>query len=254
LPERLCELDAAIGRVHARDRIGCDVYLPVVTGREQRYRYGDEGQHHEHCTDEDPRPRSHRLRRWRRRVRPEAFDRVNPFRNDADDHDRVRDALERQRPAILVPRALDPPREVSHLAGGEDLAGASLAAEPGRQVQRRAPKATLDRNGFASIQPNANRQWQLWMLERLLDEALLEVEGGTDRVARRGKDTERLVPSELEERSTARLHDLSRDVRELRRELGGRFVASLLREQGVPADVCDEERPDVDFLGTLGSA
>jgi hypothetical protein len=47
------------------------------------------------------------------------------------------------------------------------------------------------------------------------------------------------------------LHDLSRDLRELCRELGGDFVASLLREQGVATHVGDEERPDVDAVDAL---
>ena len=75
----------------------------------------------------------------------------------------------------------------------------------------------------------------------VLREVLLEVDGGADRLARRGEDAERLAPSKLQELSSAR----SRDLSEHCCELAGDLVASLLREQGVATHVGDEERPDV---------
>ena len=76
--------------------------------------------------------------------------------------------LNDERAAVLVPDAVDPSREVGDLAGGEDLAGSGLAAEPRRQVQRAAPVATLDRDGLAGIQADPDREWQLRLRERLL--------------------------------------------------------------------------------------
>jgi hypothetical protein len=44
------------------------------------------------------------------------------------------------------------------------------------------------------------------------------------------------------------------DLSEARRKLGRGLVASLLREQGVAADVGDQERPDLDVFRTVGPA
>jgi len=146
---------------------------------------------------------------------------------------------------IDVSGVLDPAREMRDLAGGEDLPGASLTAEPGREVQRGAPVAPLDRNGLSGVEPDPHRERELRLLEGLLHEALLKVDGGADRLAGRGEHAEGLVPAQLEERSATRLDDLARDVGELRGELRRCLVAALLGEQGVPADVRDQERPDL---------
>jgi len=55
----------------------------------------------------------------------------------------------------------------------------------------------------------------------------------------------RYSAAELEQRATAGLDPIPRDVRELGRELRGGLVAALLREEGVSADVRDQERPDL---------
>ena len=44
------------------------------------------------------------------------------------------------------------------------------------------------------------------------------------------------------------------NVREARRQLGCGLIASLLREQGVAANVSDQERPDVDVFPAVGLA
>ena len=49
-----------------------------------------------------------------------------PLGHDPDERDGFGEALQRERAAILVPDALDPPREVRDLARREDLAGARL--------------------------------------------------------------------------------------------------------------------------------
>ena len=78
LPQRGGELEAPVLRVHARDRVRSDVHGAVIAGREQRDRDGDEREHRHDRADDDPTPRCLRRRRWRRRERPEAFDRVHP--------------------------------------------------------------------------------------------------------------------------------------------------------------------------------
>ena len=44
------------------------------------------------------------------------------------------------------------------------------------------------------------------------------------------------------------------NVGEARRQLGRGLIASLLREQGVAANIGDQERPDVDVFRALGTA
>jgi hypothetical protein len=44
------------------------------------------------------------------------------------------------------------------------------------------------------------------------------------------------------------------DVGEARRQLGRGLIAALLREQGVAANIGDQERPDVDVFRAFGRA
>ena len=50
------------------------------------------------------------------RERPQPLDRVGAFGHDTSDRDRVRDAFERQRAAVLIADAVDPAREVRDLS------------------------------------------------------------------------------------------------------------------------------------------
>lgn len=127
------------------------------------------------------------------------------------------------------------------LPRGEDLTGASLAAEPGGQVQRSTPVAALDRDGLAGVQPDSDREGQLRVVQRLLHEPSLEVDRGADRVPGRGEHAQRLVPAELEQCATADLDSVAREVGKPGRELGRSLVASLLREPRVSANVGDQE-------------
>ena len=51
-----------------------------------------------------------------------------------------------------------PSREVDHALACEDLAGARLAAEPGRQVERAAPIAGLEMNCLPGVEADADRE------------------------------------------------------------------------------------------------
>ena len=116
--------------------------------------------------------------------------------------DRVRDALERQRAAILVPDAVDRAREVRHLA---DARISPARACPHRRAARfsappRYPPSTCD--GLAGVEPDADREGQLRLLERLLDEPLLEVDGG--RGSPRAATRRRRAPRRLAARGACR--------------------------------------------------
>jgi hypothetical protein len=67
-----------------------------------------------------------------RRERTQTLDEVLALGHDADDHDGFLQSFEQQGTAVLVPDAIHPSREVRDLPRGEDLAGPSLATEPGR--------------------------------------------------------------------------------------------------------------------------
>ena len=100
-------------------------------------------------------------RRRRRREGSQSLDRVVTLRHDPNDRHGIGEALQGKGPAILVPDAVDPPREVGDLPRCEDLAGASLTAEPSGQVQRSAPIAALDGDRLARVEPDADRERQL---------------------------------------------------------------------------------------------
>jgi hypothetical protein len=137
---------------------------------------------------------------------------------------------------------------VRDLARRQDLAGTSLAAQPRRQVQRAAAIPALDLDRLAGVEADPDRKGQLGIGEGLLDEPLLELDGRADRLARRAEDAERLVSAELQERAAAGHDPFAGDPGELRRQLAGRLVAPLLREERVAAHVRDQEGPDVDVV------
>ena len=97
-------LDAPILGVHARDRVRTDV-RPGSRDREEGDRDGDE---REHSGDSATTTQRRDVLGDGGQARTaEALDRVHPLGDDADDVDRVRDALERQRAPILVSDALE---------------------------------------------------------------------------------------------------------------------------------------------------
>ena len=170
-------------------------------------------------------------RRRGRRERAQALDGIAGFGHDAGDRNRIGEALQGERPSVLVPHAVDPPREVRDLPRREDLAGASLAAQAGREVQGASSISPLHLDRLAGVETDPDRQRQLGVVQRFVDEPFLQVDGGADRLPRRGEHAERLVPAQLEQGTATALDPVARDVGELRRELRGGLVASLLREE-----------------------
>ena len=127
---------------------------------------------------------------------------------------------------------------------GQDLAGRRQPAQPGREVQRPAPIAALDGHGLAGVDPDPDGEGERRIGHRLVDEPVLQVDGGPDGLTGRAEHGQGLVATELDDPASAGLNALTSDRGELRCELGGGLVAPVLGEEGVAADVGDQEAPD----------
>ena len=137
--------------------------------------------------------------------------------------------------------AVDAAGEVHDPLASQDFARPRHRAEPGRQVQRTAPISVLDPHGLARVEPDADRERERRIGDRGLHERGLQIDRGLDRLSGRREDGQYLVAAELEPRSTAGLEDRLGDRREAGGQDSSSFVATLLRERGVPADVGDQE-------------
>jgi hypothetical protein len=135
---------------------------------------------------------------------------------------------------------------------GEDLRGRGDPAEACREVERASPVAALHRHGLAGVEPDADREGEGGIRDRRVHEAPLELDRRADRLPGRVEDGEGFVAPELDDGSASSLDTLTGDRGELPRELRSGLVAVLLGEDGVTADVGDQERPDVGVVA--GSA
>ena len=190
---------------------------------------------------------------WRRarsrlRHRLQEVRRVVALRDHFDHSDGILQPLQLDRAAIDVGHAVDLPRQVRDFRAREDLAGTGLTAEAGGKVEGTASVAAPDRHGFARVQADPHRQRQRGVGQRLLHEPCLQVERRPDRLPCGGEDRECLVPTQLDHRTSARRDRLLGQVGELRRQLGRGLVATMVGEDGVPADVRDQEGPDPDVV------
>ena len=87
----------------------------------------------------------------------------------------------------------------------------------------------------------------------LVGERELQRDRGTDRLTRRAEDGERLVPPQLDHLAAVSLHALARDLRERRREVRGRLVATRLGERRVAADVRDQKSQNPNARSLTGA-
>ena len=69
----------------------------------------------------------------------------------------------------------------------------------------------------------------------------MQVDSGADRLPSRREDREGFVSPELHELSIVSLDTIGHQFSEIGGEVGGRFVAVLLRVARVPTDVGDQE-------------
>src|SRR5436190_3871441 len=174
---------------------------------------------------------------------------VLALRPDRDDLHRFLESLESHRAPLDVLQALDLPCEMRHTRAHEHFARAGERAEPGREIERSAAVAAVDRHRFASVEPDPDSEGQARIGDRLRNEALLQRRRRAQRLPRRIKYGQRLVAAQLDERTAVRLDRLARELREPRRQPRSRFVAALLGEPRIAADICDQERLDPRFDG-----
>src|SRR4029453_18692717 len=90
------------------------------------------------------------------------------------------------------------PGEMSDPLAGQDLPRSGPTTQTSGEVECASPVARLQRNGLACIESDANGEWEGRIGERFLQEPILCVRGGDDRLARRIEDREGFVPSELD--------------------------------------------------------
>jgi len=139
---------------------------------------------------------------------------------------------------------------VDGLAAREDLSGAGLTAQASREIKRPTPVAALDRHRLAGVDPDADAEREIGIGDGLVGEALLQLDGRSDRLTCRPEDGERLVAAELQEGPAPLFDPLASDVGEPLGEPPSGLVAVLLGEQCVAADVRDQERPDLGPVAT----
>ncbi len=175
------------------------------------------------------------------------------LRAQPDHVHRVRETFQGDGSSIHVGDALDLPREMRHRRAREDLRGGGDPAQPRGEVQRAAAVATLDGHGLARVEPDPDRQWKRRIRDGLVHEPPLELDRRADRLPGRIEDRQCLVAAELDDRPAAALDRFTRDRRELSRERRGGLVAVLLREDRVPANIGDQERPDVGIVRPVRS-
>ncbi len=134
---------------------------------------------------------------------------------------------------------------MNDLPAREHLAGARERAEPCGDVQGAAAVAALDGYGLAGVEPDPDGERKGWIGDRLLDEALLQGNGPTDRRARRAEHDQGLVTAQLEHMPPVILDHGAGHLGEAPCETCGLLVPAFLREGRVAADVGDQERVNV---------
>ena len=160
----------------------------------------------------------------------------------ADDRDAVVDPLERRPLRRPKREPADLAGEVHEAFGREDLARACRRAQPSGLVERRAPEAVAEGDGFAGVEADPDAEGEQRVTVGLRRERRLELDRRPQRPTGRLERGERLVPAELDELAAPRFDPLGDDLGEPACQSGGRVVAMQRREARVAADVRDEER------------
>ncbi len=86
--------------------------------------------------------------------------------------------------AVEVGDALDRAREVNDGSAGEDLAGAGLGADQGREVHGVAAVPSVDLHGLPYVEPDPDGQRKVRSRLRPLETAALNLDRRADRLAR----------------------------------------------------------------------
>jgi hypothetical protein len=146
--------------------------------------------------------------------------------------------------------------------GRDHFTRAGKSTKARSDVERRPAKAAVDADGLARVDADADVQGYGGIGSALFLEAHLEFDGRSKGLSGRSEDGERFISPHLDDRAAAGPDSLARDRGESRHQPRGSFVASLLGEPRIPADVSDQEGADLGlvadevvpaFVGTLRS-
>src|SRR5439155_9909664 len=140
--------------------------------------------------------------------------------------------------------ALDRTGHVNHALTAEDLTRPCLAAQPGREVQGPTAEPALDRHRLAGVQPDPHGKREVRDGPRCVKKPHLQLDRRPDGLTGGMEYREGFISPELDNGPVPSLDVLSNDPGEPRRQPGSRFIAPLLGERGVSANVRDEEGPD----------
>ena len=170
---------------------------------------------------------------------------VAPLRSDRQDANGIGESFEVQLAAIQVPNALDRTGQVHEALTAEDLPGPGLAAEPGREVQSPAAEPALDRHRLTGVQPDPDGEREIRRGPRCLKQPRLQLHRCPDGLTGGTEHRQGFVSPQLDHRPVPGLDVLTDDAREPRRQPGSRFIAPLLGERCVSADIRDQEGIDL---------
>jgi hypothetical protein len=160
----------------------------------------------------------------------------------------IRGALEANGSSIHVGDPIHLPGKVRDRRAGKDLPGTGDAAQPSREIERATPVPAVDGDSLTRIQPDPDGERKRWLRHGLVHEPALELDRRPDRLPGRVEDREGFVTAELDDHSAPGLDALACHHSEPRGKCRRRLVAALLSEEGVSADVGDQERPDMDVV------
>jgi hypothetical protein len=157
---------------------------------------------------------------------------------------RLGEAFEIDGPALLVCHALELPGQVGYCVTGQDLPGSGQATQPCRQIKSRTSIASFNRNRFAGVQPDTDREWQRGIEPTLLSTPPLESHGGAERIAGGGENSQSFVTTELNDLTAMRSRDVSGNLGKYTSQPRSSVVAMIDGETRVAPDIGNEERQE----------
>jgi hypothetical protein len=162
-----------------------------------------------------------------------------------EDVDGLGNPFQMHAPAIDVRNPLQPACEMYDTVGRDHFTRTGEPAEARRDVEGRTAEASVDPDRLARVDPNADVEGHRRIGPGLLFETHLQFDSRSQGLAGRTEDGERFVSPYLDDRAAASRDSLAGDRGKSRREPCGSFVATFLGEPRIPADVSDQESPDL---------
>jgi hypothetical protein len=148
-------------------------------------------------------------------------------------------------PSIDVRDPFQPARKMDDAVGRDHFARAGESAKARRHIERRSAEAAVDGDGLARVDADPDVQGYDGIGSTLFLEAHLKFDGRSKGLSGRCEDGERLIAAHFDDRAAAGRDSLASDRSESRDQPRGSFVASLLREPRIAADVSDQEGADL---------